>query len=64
MKLNSDVIENIVYIDYSSTSLECFFCDDSSRPDSLSSMMRDNVVILTNVDPEEKVEENQTKSSF
>jgi hypothetical protein len=45
--------ENIVYKDYTSTSIEKKYLDDSSRPDSLINIMRDCVIILQ----EEHVEE-------
>ena len=42
----NDMVKNIVYVDYTSTSRECTYSDDSNRPDSLLNIMRDNVVII------------------
>ena len=37
--------ENIVYKNYTSTSIERKYHEDSNRPDSLISIMRDHIVI-------------------
>lgn len=59
MKPNN-IVENIVYLNYTSTSIESPYHDDSSRPDSLPNIMRDNIIILPTDIPEDR-QDNKPK---
>ncbi len=59
MKPNN-IVKNIVYLDYTSTSIECPYHDDSNRSDGLLNIMRDNIIILP-AGPSEDVENEEPR---
>ena len=44
--MNNNLIEQIVYLDYTSTSKEDVVGVGSARPDSLANIMKNNIVII------------------
>jgi hypothetical protein len=60
----NEMVKNIVYVDYTSTSRECAYSDDSNRPDSLLNIMRDNVIIIDSNPPENISSEKNNQHKF
>ena len=55
---SNSIIKNIVYLDHTSTSIECPCKDDSNRPDGLLNIMRDNIIILQ-PEPHENIQNDK-----
>lgn len=58
-----NTVENVVYVNYLNSSIETSFFEDSSKPDSLSNILKNSVIIF---DPQylpEQESENSCTSS-
>ena len=57
----NNIVRNIVYLDYTSTSIECPYHDDSNCPDGLPNIMKDNIIIVSE-DVQSEVSEEKIPS--